>query len=121
MQSNKSNLTDKSEKDFAEVLYKKELLIGPEIFHYGGKEFVLQNFSSNKTYQCCFRCSNSSCRRHYPININSFYEKFSFFSLKTVTEIIKCNICLELNAEKAYIYLVEEKHIILSKNIIYQV
>ena len=39
------------------------------------------------------------------------YQELPFFKLKDITEILKCFLCLELNAEKALKYLKEEKEI----------
>ena len=37
------------------------------------------------------------------------YQEFPFFKLKDITEILKCFLFIELNAEKALKYLKEEK------------
>ena len=76
----------------------------------GGNSFVIYQDSTNLTSGCSFRCPNTLCRRRYPIRINSLLEKFAYFRLDTMTEVINCFICLELNAKKPKNYLLNEKN-----------
>ena len=62
----------------------------------------------------CLRCSNYVCRIKYPILINSIFEKFPFFKILDIIEIIYAFLCLEKNAQKAHKYLKENKNIIIS-------
>ena len=49
------------------------------------------------------------------------FAKFSYISLQVISEIIKCFICKEINAEKVYLYLKEEKQISITKDLILRV
>ena len=62
----------------------------------------------------CLRCSNYVCRIKYPILINSIFEKFPFFKILDIIEIIYAFLCLEKNAQMPHKYLKENKNIIIS-------
>ena len=104
-----------NEKAYANNLYIKKILPGPKKCTCNSSNFTIQTDNSNITSKCCFRCTNYLCRKKFPIRINSLYSEFPFFKLRDITEILKCFLCLELNAEKALRYLNEEKQIIISK------
>jgi len=87
-----------SEYDYAKILYTKGYLPGPEKCNCGSKIFDIQKYSYNKTHGCCFRCINKNCRKPHPITSNSFYSLFSYNSLQTFSEIIKCFIIKEYKA-----------------------
>ena len=104
-----------NEKEYANSLYIKKILPGPGTCSCNSSNFTIQMDNSNKTSKCCFRCNNYLCRKKFPIRINSLYQEFPFFKLKDITEILKCFLCLELNAEKALKLLKDEMYINISK------
>ena len=110
-----------SEYEYAKMLYIKGYLPGPIKCSCGSNHFDIQKFSQNKTNNCCFRCLNNNCRKPHPIVTNSFFSKFSYNSLQVISEIIKCFICKEINAEKTYLYLKQEKQITITKELIMRV
>ena len=110
-----------SEYKYAKSLYIKSYLLGPTKCFCGSKNFDIQIFTHNKTHNCCFRCLNNKCRKPHSIVTNSFFAKFSYKSLQVISEIIKCFICKEINAEKAYLYIKEEKQISITKDLILRV
>ena len=57
------------------------------------------------TNKCSFRCSNTKCRKKYPITINSFYTKFSRQKLFIISEILKCFLLFDFNAKKTREYI----------------
>ena len=104
-----------SEYEYSKSLYIKGYLPGSTICCCGSKNFDIQIFTHNKTHNCCFQCLNNKCRKPHPIVTNSFFVKFSYNSLQVISEIIKCFICKEINAEKAYLNRKEEKQISITK------
>ena len=104
-----------NEKEYANNLYIKKILPGPRKCTCNSSTFTIQIDNSNKISKSCFLCTNYLCRKKYPIRINSLYQEFPFFKLKDITEILKCFLCFELNAEKALKLLKEEKNINISK------
>ena len=102
-------------------LYMSQYLLGPEICNYGSKSFEIQIITANKIYGYCFRCRNNKCWKPYPIIINSFFAKFSCVPLKLVYVIMKCFIIKDINADKIWKYLVDEKNIIISRNLVLRI
>ena len=98
-----------NEKAYANNLYIKNFFLGPRKCTCNSYTFTIQIDNSNKTSKCSFSWNNYICRKKFPIRINSMYQEFPFFKLKDITEILKCFLFIELNAEKALKYLKEEK------------
>lgn len=114
-------LNSPNEFDIANQLLSLGFLKGPGECKCKSKLFTIQKDSNNKVSGVCFRCSNYACRLKYPIRINSFYSKFTFISLEIVTEVIKCCLSLNLNVEKAFEFMKNEKHKNVSIKQIYNI
>lgn len=110
-----------SELEYAKLLYSKGFIPGPDTCICGCKNFEIQAFWNNKTHGCCFRCMNNKCRKHHPIVTNSFFAKFSYNSMKVISELIKCFIVKQINAESAWKYLKDEKQIQITKALVLRV
>ena len=106
---------DETELSIAIKYNKEGILTGPTKCKCGWIIFYIQKDKASKTSGVCFRCFNYVYRLKYPININSIFEKFTFFELQDIIEIIYKFLCLEKNAQKAHNYLKENKNIIISK------
>ena len=100
-----------SEFNYAVQLNKDGFLPGFMNCKSGAKIFYIQHEKFNKASGVCFQCTNNKCKLKYPIRINSLYSKFPLFKLKDFMEIINCFLCLEMNANKAFKYLNENKKI----------
>ena len=111
----------KPETEYAKDLYMRGYLPGPEICNCSSKSFEIQNFTANKTHECCFTCLNYKLRKAYPIETNSFFVKFSYVPLRLVSEIIKCFIIKDINADKTWKNLVDENNITISKQLIFRI
>ena len=113
----KSNISGSIE--YAKYLHKMGYLPGPYQCSCGTKNFVIYADSNCKTTNCSFRCINSKCRLKFPIRINSFFEKYNHKSLTQISEIIKCFIVRELNAEKTKEFLKNEYNITIALPTLY--
>ena len=101
---------EETKLEYAEHLNKLGFLPGPSISKCGKAKFAIKKFSYAKTSGICFRCLNNNCRLRYPVRINSFFSLHPNIILSLCSEIIKCNLCQELNITKAYTYINNEKH-----------
>ena len=107
---NIQNDKDKTEKELAILLHKKNMLSGPTKKGCNSTNFVFQTDLSNKTSDCYFRRCNYKSRNKYQIRINSIFSEFPFHKLKIIYEIIICFLCYEFNVEKVIKYLDESKN-----------
>lgn len=108
----------KSESEYATKINSLGYLPVPDICSCGYKKFNIQNLKQNYTSGICFRCTNNSCLKRYNIRHNSFFEKHPNITLQLCSEVIKCFICLEMNAKGAEKYIKEEKGQIISSRVI---
>ena len=93
------------EVQYAILLNKMGYLPGPKECKCGGKQFNIQYDGNYKTSHACFRCIKKDCRNRHQIRINSFFNNFPKIQLKTLSEIIKCFICYEMNANATFKYI----------------
>ena len=108
-------MNNQTEYDYAKLLYSKRYLPGQDICSCGAKLFNIQHLSYSKTHGFFFRCINQNYRKIYPIVTKSFFNKFSYPSMQIISEIMKCFIGNEFNAEKTMKFLTEEKQVHISK------
>lgn len=78
---------------------------GPGVCKCGNDKFYIQYDKNLKTSKAIFRYINKNCRYRHQICINFFYSNYPQLELKTVSEIIKCFLALEMNAVAIQNYL----------------
>lgn len=59
-----------------------------------------------------------TCKLKHPISTNSFFDNFKYLNMAVCIEIIKANLCLKFNINKAQKYLTHKKNINVSDKII---
>lgn len=57
-------------------------------------------------------------KKKYPITINSFFDKFSHHNIMLIAEIMKCFLCLDLNAKRCYDYIIKNLNYFVSEKIV---
>ena len=99
----------------AAYLNQKWYLPGPGTCKCGGNNFKIYKDPNYKLNLFSFSCSNNKCRKKFPININSVYNKLFHHKIDYISEIIKCNICLNMKVRKAFNHLNHEKGLNITK------
>ena len=101
--------------EFIKNIYTKGYLIGPIKCKCGSQNFNIYKDSSYKINGCSFSCSNYKCKKKYPITINSFFDKFSHQNIMLIAEIMKCFLCLDLNAKRCLEYIIKNLNYFVSE------
>lgn len=109
-----------------EIAYSKQLfnlkyLPGPKECKCHSTVFNIYYDSQYKVNPMSFTCTNSKCRKNFPITINYFFREFSHQKLKLISEILKIFLTFDFNTQKAFKYLNYELNISCSKELIYKV
>ena len=97
---------------------EKKFFYPPEKCTCGNTKISLNKLNRNKNTSFCFRCTRKNCKKIYPLRNNLFFENFNYIPLNECFMLLDCFINLKFNAKRAYKYLKETKHLILSEKII---
>jgi len=107
MFNNKYIEEKKDEVDYAKFLMDIGAIFFPEKCKCGRSTFKVEFDANSKTSMVTIRCQYYKCRNRIPIRNNSFYANFPKVRLNILTEVLKCFLVYELNAEKAHEYITE--------------